>query len=180
VLIKEIRDFPELGEFLLFSESYLDNHFLILMIPRVWSFEQLEAWYPGSAWLAKGYDPVIVHDYEFHRGRRSYADRVAGAYYASRLAVAEYLSKIRRQASVIVFREVRPGYVLPLGVWVIRETVRSALRKAPLTFNSLEEAIQHIRNSLKIPWKKWERKSQILKFFTIQKTMNGYLREAGN
>ncbi len=180
VLIKEIRDFPELGEFLLFSESYLDNHFLILMIPRVWSFEQLEAWYPGSAWLAKGYEPVIVHDYEFHGGRRSYAARVAGAYYASRLAVAEYLSKIRRQASVIVFREVRPGYVLPLGVWVIRETVRSALRKAPLTFNSLEEAIQHIRNSLKIPWKKWERKSQILKFFTIQKTMNDYLRETGN
>ncbi|MFB0560193.1 MAG: Nre family DNA repair protein [Candidatus Lokiarchaeia archaeon] len=175
LLIEEIKDYPEIGEYLVFRESYLDNHFLILMIPRVWSFEQLEAWYPGSAWLAKGYEPVIVQDHEFHSGRKSYASKVAGAYYAARLAVAEYLSRVRRQATIIIFREVHPGYILPLGVWVIRETVRSAMRKNPLRFSSIEEALQYIKNNLRIPWKKWEKKSQLLKFLTTQKTINSYL-----
>ena len=175
LLIEEIKDYQELGEYLVFSESYLDNHFLILMTPRAWSFEQLEAWYPGSAWLSKGHGPVIVQDHEFYTGRKSYASKVAGAYYAARLAVAEYLSRIRRQASVIIFREVHPGYIVPLGVWVIRETVRNAMRKNPLRVTSLEEAVRHIKNNLKIPWKEWEKKSQLLKFLTSQKTIDGYL-----
>lgn len=175
VLVEEIKDYPQLGEYLVFRENYLDNHFLILMIPRAWSFEQLEAWYPGSVWLAKGYEPVIVQDHEFCTGRKSYASRVAGAYYAARLAVAEYLSRIRRQASIIVFREVHPGYLLPLGVWVIRETVRSAVRKNPLKFTSLEESIQYIKNNLRIPWKRWEKVSQLLKFFSAQKTIDSFL-----
>nr|MDO8079792.1 hypothetical protein [Candidatus Freyarchaeota archaeon] len=175
VLVEEIKDYPQLGECLVFRESYLDNHFIILMMPRVWSFEQLETWFPGSAWLSKGYKPVIVQDHEFYNGRNSYASRVAGAYYAARLAVAEYLSRIRRQASIIVFREVHPGYILPLGVWVIRETVRNAVRKNPLKFTSLEESIQYIKNNLQIPWKKWERTSQLLKFLSTQKTIDSFL-----
>lgn len=175
VLVEEIKDYPELGEYLVFKESYLDNHFLILMTPRVWSFEQLEAWYPGNAWLAKGYEPVIVQDHEFYTGRKSYASRVTGAYYAARLAVAEYLSRIRRQAATVVFREVHPGYIVPLGVWVIRETVRSAMRKTPLKFTSLEESIQYIKNNLEIPWKEWEKSSQLLKFLNAQKIIDDYL-----
>ncbi|MEM2145379.1 MAG: Nre family DNA repair protein [Candidatus Jordarchaeaceae archaeon] len=175
LLVEKIKDCPQLGEYLVFKESYLDNHFLILMIPGVWSFEQLEAWYPGSAWLALGYEPVIVQDHEFYTGRKSYASKVAGAYYAARLAVAEYLSRVKRQASIIVFREVHPGYILPLGVWVIRETVRNAVRKTPLNFTSLGEAIQYIKNNLQIPWKEWEKASQLLKFLGTQKTIDRFL-----
>lgn len=175
VLVEEIKGYPQLGEYLVFKQNYLDNQFLVLMMPRVLGFEQLEAWYPGSAWLAKGYEPVIVQDHEFDIGRKSYASRVAGAYYAARLAVAEYLSRIRRRASIIIFREVHPGYILPLGVWVIRETVRSAMRKNPLKFSSLEESIQYIKNNLRIPWKKWERNSQLLKFLSTQKTIDSFL-----
>jgi len=175
LLVEKVKDYPQLGEYLIFKESYLDNHFIILMIPGAWSFEQLEAWYPGSAWLALGYEPVIVQDHEFYKGRKSYASKVAGAYYAARLAIAEYLSRVRRQASIIVFREVHPGYILPLGVWVIRETVRNAVRKKPLKFTSLEEAIQYIKNNLQIPWKEWEKASQILKFLGTQKTIDRFL-----
>ncbi|MEM3585749.1 MAG: Nre family DNA repair protein [Candidatus Jordarchaeaceae archaeon] len=175
LLVEKVKDYSQLGEYLVFRESYLDNHFLILMIPGAWSFEQLEAWCPGSAWLARGYEPVIVQDHEFYTGRKSYASKVAGAYYAARLAVAEYLLQIRRQASIIVFREIHPGYILPLGVWVIRETVRSAVKKPPLKFASLEESIKYIRSSLKIPWKEWEKASKLLKFINTQKTMEHFL-----
>ena len=41
--------------------------------------------------------------------------RITGAYYSARLAVAEHLKRIRRQASAIVFREITPEYKIPMG-----------------------------------------------------------------
>jgi len=39
--------------------------------------------------------------------------------------VLEYLNSIQRQAQVLILRNVRPEYWAPLGVWIIRETVRN-------------------------------------------------------
>lgn len=166
--IQKIKTYPEINEYMLFESNYLDNHFKIILIPSSWSFEQLEAWYPGSAWVAQGYQPIIVNDYEFYSGRKDYASRVAGAYYAARLAIGEYLNSIRRQAAALILREVRPGYVLPLGVWQIRENVRNAMNTKPKRYTSLDNALKTAGRSLLIPLKKWLEKSQLYDFFKKQ------------
>ncbi len=71
-----------------------------------------------------------------------------GGYYAARLAVAEALHTMRRQAGVVVFREIHPRYILPLGVWVVRETVRAAFRKRGEKFNTKKEALDFIDSRL--------------------------------
>ena len=45
-------------------------------------------------------------DVEFFSQRKDYASNVTGAYYAARLAVAEFLVEKKRQAAAIVFREI--------------------------------------------------------------------------
>ncbi|MFX0068559.1 MAG: Nre family DNA repair protein [Candidatus Hodarchaeota archaeon] len=175
-LVQRIKNYPEINEHLLFESNYLDNHFKILLIPSSWSFEQLEAWYPGSAWVAEGYQPIIVNDYEFYAGRKEYASKVAGAYYAARLAVGEYLIRIGRQAAVLILREVRPGYVLPLGVWQIRENVRNAMKTTPKRYESFEDALKAAGRSLIIPLERWLAKSHLYDFFKRQARLDTFIK----
>jgi len=48
-LIKEIKYFPEISKYQVFRNKYLDNKFVILLIPREWNFENLETWFSQSA-----------------------------------------------------------------------------------------------------------------------------------
>ncbi len=176
-LIEDIKKYPEISEYMVFNSSYLDNHFWVLLIPSSWAFEQLEAWYPGSSWVdEKDHDPVIVADHEFYDGRKDYASNVTGAYYAARLAVAEFLVKIKRQAAAIVFREVRGGYIVPLGVWQIRENVRKALSQPTPPFEpttSIDDSLKYIQ--LNIPIKKWVNASSLVEFLKIQKKITDFI-----
>jgi hypothetical protein len=43
-LMQEIKDYPTINEYQLFSNEYLANHFEILLIPQIYSFELIEAW----------------------------------------------------------------------------------------------------------------------------------------
>lgn len=149
-LIGEIKDYQELNEFKLFSNEYLGNHYEILLVPREWSFELLEAKFPRSVWNPTGKEVAIYGDYESHSGRRTYAFNTAGAYYATRLAACEHLERIKRQASVLMIREVYQSYWAPLGVWVCRETVRGAFRREPEIFSSLRDAIREMTARLKL------------------------------
>ena len=47
-LMKQVREFQEIGEVLLYHGSYVGNHFHIIFIPRPWSFEMLETWLKGA------------------------------------------------------------------------------------------------------------------------------------
>ncbi|MFN3528284.1 MAG: hypothetical protein ACK4YO_04210, partial [Candidatus Altarchaeaceae archaeon] len=49
-LIKEIKEYEKISEFVVFSNEYLFNHFEILLIPGNWEFEQFEAWAPDTLW----------------------------------------------------------------------------------------------------------------------------------
>lgn len=51
---------------------------------------------------------------------------------------------MRRQDKAIILREAHPGYIMQVGVWNVRESVRDALKKMPLKFNTLDEALNHI------------------------------------
>jgi len=157
-LIKDVKRQPFVNNYLLFENEYLGNHFVILLMPRQWSFEVIEAWRPNSFWSQGSLQ--IAQDYESFFGRKTYASSVTGGYYAARLGVAEYLAKIRRQASVLVLREISSKYWLPLGVWVVRETARGCFANKPLRFNTLDAAIEEIKQRIRMPW---QRRSWLLR-----------------
>ncbi len=84
-----------------------------------------------------------------------------GGYYASRIAVVEYLHKIKRQARVVVFREIYEGYSVPVGVWQVRENMRNAMTSSPVKFSSLKEAMNYVSTRLRFPLKNYMEKSTI-------------------
>lgn len=175
-LVLKVKDFPKIDKYEVYSAKYLDNNFQILLIPnKEWSFEQLETWSAKSAFNPDN-EAVIVHDHEFYSGRKKYAFNVTGAYYSARLAVAEYLLRIKRQAAVIVFREVSGGYIVPLGVWVIRETVRNAFAGSPKIFETLNEALREIGKNFHTPLRKWIKNSIILDNIWKQRTLLDYFK----
>ena len=117
-----------------------------------------------------------MQDHEFYEGRKKYASNVTGAYYAARLGVSEYLKKIRKQSACMILREVSGGYLAPLGVWVIRETVRKAFEKEPKKFESLNEVLKEASKYLKTPIRTWLRKSKLLRYIRIQKRLVDYFK----
>lgn len=130
-LHNNVRQYQELGETRYFNESYLGNEFHIFLIPGRWEYELLELKRPNSTWNASK-RTFIAQNYEGFNGRTSYADECAGAYYAAKLGVLEYLNSIKRQGKVLILRDVKPSYWAPLGVWIIRETVRNSFNKHQL------------------------------------------------
>ncbi len=159
--IDKIRKYGPINEFRLYEGHRWDNHFYIIMMPDVWGFELLESWAPGSAWY-EGDQPLILNDWEDHRGRKGYADNVGGSYYAARIAVIEKLLKEKRQARTVIFREVHEGYYIPLGVWQVRENVREALEGRYERFGSLDEVLDSLRPKLRIAVERWVSRSMLI------------------
>ena len=173
-LIEKIKRYPEINEFRVYESTYLDNRFEVLMVPGKWSYESMEAWYPGTIWNPYSQFTIILSDWESYYGRTEYA-KIGGCYYSARLAVTEKLEEERRQAAVIVLREARPGYIMPVGVWQVRENVRNAMRKTPLKFNTLKEALSWMGTRFYIPIEKWIQESQILRRSLYQRTLLNFL-----
>jgi hypothetical protein len=172
-LMQKVREFPEIDEYRLYESRYLDNVFEVLMIPDIWKYEAIEAWYPGTVWNPNGKHVIMFGDWEDHEGRKTYAS-IGGCYYAARLAVCELLVKERRQAAVAVLREARPDYIMPVGVWQVRENVRNAMKQQPLKFNNLKESLQRIATQFNIPLAEWIMKSELIRGSLFQRRITDY------
>lgn len=174
-LMAKVKMFPEISEYRVYESIYLDNIFEILMIPQQWNYESMEAWYPGTVWNPNGKSVAIYSDWEPNSGRTTYA-AIGGCYYSARLATCEQLVKERRQATVIVLREARPGYIMPIGVWQVRENVRNAMRQKPYMFKSLAESLQFIGGRFEIPIQRWILQSELLKRALFQKKISDFFK----
>ncbi|MFX1538741.1 MAG: hypothetical protein ACFFDI_31525 [Promethearchaeota archaeon] len=172
-LIQKIKQYPEISDFKVLSNEFAGNHVEVLFLPEHWRYEQLEAWAPGSLWVGQTANVRIIREEEGYSGRTKYALREGGGYYAIRFAVLEHLEKIRRQASVIVFREVSDEYYLPVGVWECREIIRQA--KSINSFNSLKDALEDIQSRLRIPLSIWKQYSNLLNYHRKQRLLEDYL-----
>jgi hypothetical protein len=172
-LREQVKTLPEINEYRVYESIYMDNVFEILMIPGQWSYESMEAWYPGTVWNPAGQSIAIFSDHEGNSGRTTYA-AIGGCYYSARLATCEQLLKDKRQATVIVLREARPGYIMPIGVWQVRENVRNAMRQKPFMFNTLAESLQFISGRFQIPMQRWINQSVLLKKTLFQKRLSDF------
>jgi len=175
-LIERVKIFPEISEYQIYESRYLDNVFEVLLLPQAWSYEAMEAWYPGTVWNPSGHSIVMFSDWEGFEGRTTYAN-IGGCYYAARLAVGELLAKERRQAAVIVLREAHQGYIMPVGVWQVRENVRNAMRQKPFKYNTLDEALARVASQFQIPIELWIGRSKLLQHALFQKKITEYLKK---
>ena len=181
-LIKEIKKFPEINDYQIFEATYLDNHFKILLFPGKFIYEMNEVWSPNTLWNVsldgsnRRLTPQIMTDFEFYQGRKSYASNITGAYYAARKSVCEYLYNIKKQARVLIFREVSGGYVVPLGVWVIRETVNNAMRTSnPVVLDNFNDAIKKMSENFMVELKYWKHSSKLINFIKTQRTIDNFI-----
>ncbi len=172
-LADQIKDFSWVSEIQLFSGTHFGNHFEVLILPRAYSFELIEIWLPKTVW--SGESSWIGEDSEGLDGKKGYSS-LAGGYYAARLPVLEYLAEIKKQASVFVLREISPDYWAPLGVWVVREGMRNALRNLPRKFDSLEAAVSDLAGRTNTPKTEWIQQAKMLSEFRFQTTLDFFFK----
>jgi DNA repair protein NreA len=154
-LIKDIDIYPTIDFFELYKYSHLGNYYSIILIPDdVWSFEMQEAWFDNNGNLGIGLD------FEDAKGLDHYPS-IAGAYFAARLGVAEHLLKVERKAAALVLREIHPEYVMPVGVWQIREGIREAFKGQEKHFESFEKALSFACIGLSVHKNEWIRNNKI-------------------
>jgi len=173
-LLEKIRFYPEIGEILVFNSEYVGNHYEFLLLPDKFSFEVLEAKMSGSVWNPFSKDTIIMQDYESFSGRKKYAYNVTGAYYSNRLALAEYLEKIKKQASCLVLRECRPEYYAPLGTGILREASRAAFKNKPKPADSIKQAFKIMQSRMRLPISIFKNKSWLLKNYKKQTRLSKF------
>jgi len=176
-LLETVRGLPELDEILLYPLTALDNRWLIAFLPGTYRYESIETWYPNTVWNPSPDRVVMMGDHEGFQGRTTYAS-IGGCYYAARLATAEALVRLHRQAGVVVLREVHPGEILPLGVWNVREHVRAALNGAPERLPDLAALQQRIGTEFTIPLDRWLQASAVLHDARTQRRLDDWLLPA--
>ncbi len=158
IILEKIIYYPTIDEYFVFTYKTYKNKFVILLLPSNWGFENIEV----------GKDLVVMKDYEINYPRKKYATSVTGGYYATRLSVCEYLSKIKKQAKAIVFREIDIGYKSE-GVWLVRESVKKAFENKPKAFEDLSSAFKEISKHLEIGFGFYLKQSVIVDEYKKQK-----------
>jgi len=172
-LRERVKTYPLINEIRVFEAIGFDDRFLVVQMPRPWRYELIEAWYPNTLWNPLGRDVVMFGDREGFEGRTTYAS-IGGCYYAARLAVGEALLRERRQAATVILRETHPGYIMPVGVWNVREHVREALRRPPKVFATMADALSFLQTRLDIPMRRYVRLSEVLKHVMYQRTFDDF------
>ena len=162
-----VRYYPTIDQFMVYRAEALANNVIVLLMPSPWMFEGLELWHASAP------NFKCDSDFELHEGRKGYASNIAGAYYAARAPVLEYLDRIGRQAGAIVFMEVKNDWI-PLGVWRFRELTKEALIGAPQAFDTLSGAITAISGLLYSPIKPWLGASSLYRYLRQQRKLTDF------
>jgi hypothetical protein len=173
-LREHVKRLPLINDYQIYESWTLDNRFIVMLMPTSWRYELVEAWYPNTVWNPDGTDIMIISSHEFYAGRKDYAE-IGGCYYAARLATCEHLLRLQRQAGAVILREAHSGYIMPVGVWNVRENVRNAYKGPHQSFPTLATALEHIQTRLDIRMKKWLRTSRILADIRTQRTIEDYI-----
>ncbi|MEM3838963.1 MAG: Nre family DNA repair protein [Candidatus Micrarchaeaceae archaeon] len=169
-LLKVIKQYEPVDSIKAFYSEALDNRWLVLILPGSWEYELVEAWYPNTTWNLESREIAIYSSYEPFEGRTKYAE-IGGCYYAARLASAELLESFKGQAKVVILREAHPGYIMPVGVWNVREHVRATLKSKPIEFNDLYQAVNFVSSKMDIPIASWVRNSTLLRKALYQRRL---------
>ena len=150
----------------IFSYEHLGNIFSVVLFPHRWIFEMIEAWYSNGI-IGFG------SDNEDARGI-NHSPNIAGAYFAAKLGVSEYLLKNKIQAGVLIFREIRPEYAIPVGVWQVREGIREAMKQKPKITSDFNQALNIASTKTSVSKKEWIKNGNMTNMIR-QKTLLDFL-----
>jgi hypothetical protein len=164
-LTDEILDYTLIDSCRVFSYEHLGNVFSVVLFPHRWIYEMIEAWYSNGI-LGFGSDS------EDARGI-NHPPAIAGAYFAAKLGVLEYLSKKKIQAGVVILREIRPEYAIPVGVWQVREGIREAMKQNPTIAENFDHALILASNKMSISKPEWLSHGNISQIIR-QKTLSDF------
>ena len=164
-LADDVLDYSLIDSCKVFSYDHLGNSFSVVLFPHRWIYEMIESWYSDGI-LGFG------SDYEDARGIH-HPPAIAGAYFAAKLGVLEYLSKKKIQAGVIILREIRPEYAVPVGVWQVREGIREAMKQKPILSDNFDNALHVASQKMSISKSEWLSHGNILKLMK-QKTISDF------
>ncbi|MGH1568150.1 MAG: hypothetical protein ACRBBZ_02975 [Nitrosopumilus sp.] len=164
-LTEDILDYNLIDSHRVFSYEHLGNIFTIVLFPHRWVYEMTEAWYSNGV-LGFG------SDYEDARGI-DHPPAIAGAYFAAKLGVLEYLKDKKMQAGVVILREIRPEYAIPVGVWQVREGVREAMTQTPIVADNFEDALSLASSKMSISKSEWLLHGNIIELIR-QKTISDF------
>ena len=153
-LVSEILEFDLIDSCRVFSHDHLGNMFSVVLFPHRWLFENQEAWHTGNS-IGFG------SDIEDAKGI-DHSPVTAGAFFAAKLGVAEYLLEKKCQASALVLREIRPEYAVPVGVWQIREAIRSAMKNEPYIAENFDDGITFAAKRMSVSKSEWLSKGNML------------------
>jgi hypothetical protein len=162
-LVDEIKDYKEIDSFEVYTRKTDGNLFIAVLAPGQWMFEWGESWFPGSTWNSFGSSVEIELDYEGYYGRKTYPE-IGGCYYSSRLAAAEKYRQMKRTGSAMLWREIYPGFNLPVGVWYVRENVRELFKSKPERFDTIGDAVKYVSKFTAVDIKEWKAKSNNIKY----------------
>jgi len=164
-LADEVLDYSLIDSCRVFSYEHLGNIFTVILFPHRWLYEMIEAWHSDDV-LGFG------SDFEDARGI-DHPPAIAGAYFAAKLGVLEYLSKMKIQAGVVILREIRPEYAIPVGVWQVREGIREAMSQNPVIASDFDDAVFLASNKTSISESEWLSHGNISKLIR-QKTLSDF------
>ncbi len=124
--------------------SSLNNHYAVILMPTAWQYEWSEAFLH-----VLGNEELVFSDYEGTKKKTTYSP-LGGCYYSCKMAVLEALAKEGKQAGAIILREARKGYV-PMGVFNVRENVRSAMQQTPTEFEGIRPVLRYLTDKFMLP-----------------------------
>ena len=154
-LVSEILEFDLIDSCRIFSHDHLGNMFSVILFPHRWLFEMQEAWHDENK-VGFGFDSEDARGID-------HPPAIAGAYFAAKLGVAEYLVQKKLQAAVLVLREIRPEYAVPVGVWQIREAIRAAMKKEPYIAGNFIDGVNFASKRMSIGKSEWLSRGRLLK-----------------
>ena len=153
-LVSEILEFDLIDSCRIFSHDHLGNMFSVILFPHRWLFEMQEAWHDENK-VGFGFDSEDARGID-------HPPAIAGAYFAAKLGVAEYLVQKKLQAAVLVLREIRPEYAVPVGVWQIREAIRAAMKKEPYIAGNFGDSVNFASKRMSISKSEWLSRGRLL------------------
>ena len=165
-IVNEILENKLIDTCKIFSYEHLGNVFSVILFPHRWIFEMIEAWYSNGI-IGFG------SDNEDARGM-DHSPSIAGAYFAAKLGVSEYLLKNKIQAGVLIFREIRPEYAIPVGVWQVREGIREAMKQKPKIASDFNQSLNIASTKTSVSKKEWIRNGNMTNMVR-QKTLSDFL-----
>jgi len=143
-LLTDVKKHPVIDTWRVHEFSSLNNHYAVILMPTAWQYEWSEAFLH-----VLGNEELVFSDHEGTKKKTTYSP-LGGCYYSCKMAVLEALSREQRQAGAIILREARKGYV-PMGVFNVRENVRSAMQQPALEFEGIRPALRHLSEKFVLP-----------------------------